>query len=56
MRIAYEVVTYIDPQHGDGKPFGTVSFDTFDKAEEFASCFEALSFKCLAFVNEKEVE
>lgn len=54
--VYYEVVTYIDPQNGDGKPFGTVSFETFDEAEEFASCFEALSFKCLAFVNKKEVK
>lgn len=56
MRIAYEVVTYIDPENGDGKQFGTVSFDTFDEADEFASCFEALSLKCIAFVNETEVK
>lgn len=55
MRIVYEVVTYIDPENGDGNVFGRVSFDTFDEAEEFASCFEALNFKCLAFVDKKEV-
>lgn len=56
MRIVYEVVTYIDPENGDGKVFGRVLFGTFDEAEEFASCFESLNNKCLAFVDEKEVE
>lgn len=55
MNKVYEVVTYIDPENGDGKPIGTVLFDTFDEAEEFASCFEALNLTCLAFVNELEL-
>lgn len=54
MSKVYEVVTYIDPENGDGKPVGKVLFGTFDEAEEFASCFESLNLKCLAFVNEKE--
>ena len=48
----YTVVTYIDPENCDGKEFGNVFFETFDKAEEFATCFEALNHKCVAFVEE----
>lgn len=48
----YKVVTYIDPENNDGKAFGTLLFETFDEAEEFAACFEALKPKCYAFVEE----
>lgn len=48
----YKVVTYIDPENNDGKAFGDLLFETFDEAEEFATCFEALNHKCVAFVEE----
>lgn len=56
MKDMYEVVTFINPMNTNGEIFGTVSFDTFDEAEEFASCFEALRNNCYAFVNTKEEE
>lgn len=54
MKDMYEVVTFVDPNSNDGKSFGTVLFDTFNEAEEFASCFESLRSDTYAFVTRKE--
>lgn len=47
----YKVVTFINPAE-DEHIFGTVYFETYEEADNFAYAFESLNGHCVAFVEE----